>query len=292
MRVSLTYLRSLALLVFAVVVTALSPCAAFAQEGELVADNKPQAEIDRIIRSFSANETRFRQALNDYAFTRDAVIQTVGMGGQVTGEYHRVSFMTFDDSGNRFERINFFPASTLTEVSFTSEDLEDLGGIQPFALEASKINQYNFQYVGKQKIDDLSLYVFDVNPKVMPNPSKIKERLFQGRIWVDDKDLQIVKVKGKGVPETKNNKYPVFDTYREQIDGRYWFPTYTYADDQLVFGTGNVVHLRMKVTYSNYKQARSSVRITDINGDEVPDEQQDKDKKQPAAPAQNPPKKP
>jgi len=247
----------------------LTAISAVAQEGPLAPGRESQAEVDRIIRAFSTKETQFRQALNDYAFKRDAVVQTIGMGGQVTGEFHRVSLLTFDDSGNRFEKINFFPAPTLTEMSITEADLEDLGGIQPFALEAAKLSKYNFHYLGKQKIDDLNLYVFDVEPKYLPKYSPTGERFFTGRIWVDDKDLLIVKAKGKGVPEDKNNKFPVFDTYREQIDGRYWFPTYTYADENLEFGSGQVVHMRMRVTYSDYKRARSTVKITDAEGEEM-----------------------
>src|SRR6185295_18932711 len=68
-----------------------------------------QAQIDDIIRRFAAKETEIRNALNQYAFKRDALVQTIGMGGQVTGEYHRVSDFTFDDSGNKFEKINYFP---------------------------------------------------------------------------------------------------------------------------------------------------------------------------------------
>lgn len=215
-------------------------------------------DVERIIRAFTAKETEFRQALNNYAFRRDAVVQTIGMGGQITGEYHRVSQFSFDDRGERFEKITYFPQPTLTEVSFTQEDLEDLGGVQPFALEASKINQYNFTYVGKERIDELDTYVFDVAPKMVPK--KVSKRFFQGRIWVDDRDLQIVKVRGKGVPEG-NQRFPVFETYRQQIDGRYWFPTYTYADDELVFPKGQVVHLRMLVRYTDYKRFRSEVRI-------------------------------
>src|SRR5882762_2577123 len=164
------------------------------------------AQVDEIVRAFTNKETRFRQALNTYAFKRDALVQTIGMGGQVTGEYHRVSNFTFDDLGNRFEKISFFPMPTLTEISITAQDLEDLGGVNPFALEASKISAYNFKYVGKEKIDELDLYVFDVGPRVAPDPKKIKDRFFQGRIWVDTQDLQIVKARGKGVPEDKNNK--------------------------------------------------------------------------------------
>ena len=116
--------------------------------------------------------------------------------------------------------------------------------------------------MGKEHIDELDLYVFDVTPKVMPDP-KSKLRLFSGRVWVDDHDLMIVKTKGKAVPEWKNNRFPVVETYRENIDGKYWFPTYVYADDELVFEKGNTVHIRMKVTYTNYKLAHSDVRILD-----------------------------
>lgn len=224
----------------------------------------PAARVDEIIRAFSAKETRFREALNSYAFKRDALVQTIGMGGQVTGEYHRVSLFTFDDNGNRFEKINFFPMPTLTEITITAQDLEDLGGVNPFALEASKLNAYTFKYVGKEKIDELDLYVFDVGPKVAPDPKKVKDRFFQGRIWVDQQDLQIVKARGKGVPEDKNNRYATFETYREQIDGKYWFPTYTYADDELVFENGSSVHIRLLVKYTDFIVGRGKVTITEV----------------------------
>ena len=224
-----------------------------------------EAEVSRIINTFTAKESQFRQALNQYSFKRDAILQSLGMGGQITGEYHRVSTFTFDDQGNRFEKISYFPMPSFDRV--TQEDLEDLGGIQPFALEPAKLNQYNFKFVGKEKIDELNLYVFDVSPKELPNPKKTKERFFQGRIWVEDQDFQIVKTKGKGLPETKNNKFPTVETYREQIDGRYWFPTYSYADDELVYDNGDVLHLRMQVRYSDFVKARADVKIYEVEGD-------------------------
>jgi muconolactone delta-isomerase len=228
----------------------------------------PPAEVERIIRAFTAKESQFRHALNEYSFKRDAVLQSLGMGGQVTGEYHRVSLFTFDDAGARYEKISYFPMPSFTQV--TQEDLEDLGGIQPFALEPAKIPQYDFKYVGKDKIDELSLYVFDVSPKVIPDPKKSKERFFIGRIWVDDQDLQIVKTKGKGVPETKINKFPTVETYREQIDGRYWFPTYSYADEELIFEKGDALHIRMKVRYSDFELARAKVKIIEIDDPNAP----------------------
>lgn len=229
-----------------------------------------QAEIDKIIRSFSAKETEFRRALNDYGFRRDATMQTIGLGGQITGEYRRVSSFTFDDSGVRFEKINFFPMSTITEIGITQEDLEDLGGVNAFALEAGKLNMYNFTYVGKEKIDEIGTYVFDVVPKIDLKSKKVSERYFMGRIWVDDQDLQIVKAKGKGVPEGKQ-RFPTFETYRENVDGKYWFPAYVYADDSLVFDNGYVVRIRMVIKYTDYKRARADVKV--IEGDVIDETQ-------------------
>jgi TonB family protein len=246
------------------VLTALSVPAQTSTDGQ-----PSQAEVDRIIKAFTTKEVEFRNALNSYSFKRDALIQSIGMGGQVVGEYHRVSQYTFDDRGNRYEKISFFPMSTLPEV--TKEDIEDLGGIKPFALEPSKIDKYNIRYVGKEKIDELNLYIFDVTPKVMPSPKRLEDRLFSGRVWVDDQDLQIVKTKGKGVPETKNNKFPTVETYREQIDGRYWFPTYSYADEELIFENGGSIHVRMKVRYTDFTPTRATLKVTEIGENEVPD---------------------
>ena len=233
----------------------------YAQQQKTNSTDAGSPDIQKIIRAFTAKETEFRKALGEYAFKRDATIQTIGAAGEVTGEYHRVSQFVFTDQNERFEKITHFPPPTLTELTFTQEDLEDLGGVQPFALEASKIDQYDFKYVGKEQVDELQTYVFDVAPKVLPK--KVSERRFDGRIWVDQDDLQIVKVRGKAVPQG-NQRFPLFETYREQIDGHYWFPTYTSADDELVFPKGQVVHIRMVVRYTDYKHFGSKVKVTEI----------------------------
>jgi TonB family protein len=225
--------------------------------------NLSQAQIDEIVRKFTNKETEFRKALNEYAFKRDALIQELGMGGQVIGEYHRTSDFTFADNGTRFEKINYFPMPSLQGATMTNEDLDDLGGVNPFALEGARAALYNFKYVGKERIDELDLFVFDVSPKVMPSP-KSKDRVFVGRIWVDDHDLQIVKSKGKAGPETKSNKFPIVETYREQIDGKFWFPTYVYADDDLIFDNGSDFRVRMRVKYTDYRVGRGKVTITEV----------------------------
>src|SRR4029078_3450468 len=138
----------------AIAALALLVLSAFSVMGQTSENGSmPPAEVDRIIHAFTAKEAEFRRALNSYSFKRDALMQKIGMGGQVTGEYHRVSTFTFDDQGNRYEKISFFPMSSMPEV--TSEDIEDLGGVEPFALEPSKVGKYNIRFAGKEKIDEL-----------------------------------------------------------------------------------------------------------------------------------------
>ena len=251
-------------------VTVFSTFAAYSQEIGIIRKELSQAEISRIIKKFSENESAFREALKDYVFNRRAAVSIIGMGGQVTGTYRRDSFMTFNADGGRFEKVIFMPIATTPPGFVTPEDLEDLGGVNPFALEPAFISHYNFAFIGVEKIDELNLYVFDVTPKVIPDPKKSKLRLFTGRIWVDIDDLMIVKSKGKAVPETKVNKFPIVETTRSQVDGKYWFPFDARSDDELVFDKGDVVKIRMRIKFSDYSVGRTDVRILDDVADPQP----------------------
>mgnify|MGYP001381405844 CR=1 FL=1 len=228
----------------------------------IVKKDLPQAEIDKIIKKFTTNEGLFRRALNIYAFKRFATIQTIGMGGQITGTYKRDSYLTFNEAGDRFEKILFFPMATLKEITVSKEDIDNLGGIDPFAIDPKMVDQYKFDYLGKEHIDELDLYVFDVGPKVMPDAKKGVAMFFQGRIWVDDEGLMIVKTQGKAVPEGKQ-RFPVIETIRENVDDRFYFPTYSSSDDTLVFPNGQVVKMKVRVRYSDYTVGKTDVIILD-----------------------------
>ncbi len=126
------------------------------------------------------------------------------------------------------------PVQSLQNILLTPEDEQDLRSVQPFVLTTKDIDKYYVRYLGRQNADEIPCYVFAVKPKTM-EPG---QRYFSGMVWVDDRDMQIVKSYGRGVGYQKknsDNQFPKFETYREQIDGKYWFPTYTRADDTLFF---------------------------------------------------------
>lgn len=250
------------IILIGLVVLCFSAIIASAQTSTIVKTRLSQTEIDRIVKAFTANEASFREALKSYAFNRNAMISTIGMGGQISGVYQRDSFLTFKEDGTRFEKILFAPVPTIKEITVTAEDIDNLGGVNPFAIEPQYVSNYNFTFLGKEKIDELDLYVFDVAPKVIPDWKKTSQKYFSGRIWVDDRDLMIVKSKGKAVPEGKQ-RFPIMETWRDNVDGKYWFPALSTSDDTLVFEDGYAVKIRVRVSYKNYRVGRTDVIILD-----------------------------
>jgi hypothetical protein len=229
----------------------------------------PQMPPEEIINQFTKKESELREVWKEYAYQQESKLQVIGPANTVSGEYYQVSDFVFNDAGARIEKIIKAPPSTLDQVglTMTAEDKNALINLQPFALAAEELPNYFVSYVGKEKVDDLNTYVFDVIPKVMSNKKeldklrkqKIEGKFFQGKIWVDDEDLMIVKTAGKTVPEF-GQRFPKFETYRENIDERFWLPTYTYGDDTLQFDTGPI-HVRMVVRYKNYRRFSSDVKL-------------------------------
>ncbi|MFB3814065.1 MAG: hypothetical protein ACE14L_08125 [Terriglobales bacterium] len=243
-----------------------------AQRGEGPLDPSPPKGVSpqQIIERFAAKEKEFKEAREQYTYTQDIKVQTLD-GNTVTGEFRRIEDVLFDDKGRRIEKVTFAPQSTLENggISMSKEDEDDIRHRLPFVLTTDEIPEYDILYVGQQRQDELHTYVFDVAPKRIEKD----KRYFQGRIWVDDQDLQIVKTEGKTVPDIRNKKdqenlFPKFTTWRQQIDGRYWFPVYTRADDVLHFKMGDV-HIREIIKYTNYKRFGANVRIT-YEGQELP----------------------
>ena len=170
------------------------------------------------------------------------------------------SEIVFTPSGKRFERVTYAPAPTLERIQLSQQDLDDLEHVQPFVLTTTELPKYNIKYADHVQLDELTAYVFDVAPKTIEK----NQRYFQGRIWVEDKDFEIVKTDGKAVPDIRKggqeNVFPRFETFRENIEGHYWFPTYTRSNDILHFSSGDIP-IRMTVKYENYKRFGVTVKI-------------------------------
>jgi hypothetical protein len=227
---------------------------------------EPAVKPEEIIRQFAAKESEFRQALNHYTYRRIARVQTIDDDNKVDGEWYEVDDVIFDSTGKRMEKVVFAPENTLQRVSMSPSDLQDIQKGYPFVLTTEDIPAYDVKYVGRQKVDEVDCYVFDVSPKTIQK----NKRYLLGRIWVDSSDLQIVVTNGRMVPDDtrkgSEDLHPPFMTWRQQVDGHYWFPVYTKGEGILHFSGGNGymgedVHMRDTVKYSDYKRFGSTTKI-------------------------------
>jgi hypothetical protein len=255
---------------------------------------QPQALTPQeIIQKFAAREELFREARNNYVYTQDITVQELD-GTTVTGEFRLVQDITYDDKGVRQESVTYAPQNSLRQLILSREDYEDFRSKMAFIMTIAEVPQYNLLYVGQQRQDEIDTYVFDIAPKTIVKG----QRYFQGRIWVDNRDFQIVKSCGKTVPEAvqtkkkknvQENLSPKFVTYREQIDGQYWFPTYIRADDTLHFRNQDV-HMREIIKLTNYKRFGSKTKI--IFKGEAKEDPKDNPKENPKVNPKPPDKKP
>jgi hypothetical protein len=236
------------------------------------ADNN--VDVNGIIQKFAAKETEFAQARNNYTYRQSVKLQELDPSGNPGGgSWEQVSDILFSPEGKRMEHVVFAPVQSLKHIVLTPEDMQDLVNVNPFVLTTAEIPEFEISYLGKEKVDEIDCYNFSIKPKKLV-PGK---RYFEGQLWVDDHDLQIVKTYGKGVGYIKksaDNQFAKFETYRQQIDGKYWFPTYSRADDTLHFKTGESQRIRQVIRWTDYKhyEGKSTIHYGDVvDGSKPPD---------------------
>jgi len=210
---------------------------------------------EEIIKRFAAKELEFKKVWEKYTYTQHILFQVLSLDGEVREEQEMTVEVYFTSDGKRKTRT-LEERGQLRSLRVSKEDLDDAIYRQPFVLTTEELPNYRIEYRGEKLIDELYTYEFDVEPRKIEKG----QRYFKGRIWVDDIDFQIVMTRGKVVPDYSNNKFPKFETVREQIDGDYWFPTWTEADDILQFGQRRV-RIRELITYENFKKFEVNTSI-------------------------------
>jgi hypothetical protein len=250
-------------------------------------DTSPPKGItpEEIIKKFGEREAEFSRARDNYTFRQSVKVDTIDDDtGKVDGEYQQVTDITFDTDGKREEHVIFAPQNSLERVMMSPTDFDEIEHRLPFILTTDDLPHYDVQYLGRQRVDELDTYVFQAGPKTIEK----NHHYFQGKVWVDQQDFQMVLINGMTVPQDTRKGHedlqPPFTTYYEQVDGKYWFPTYTKAEGTLHFQAQNGalsqdVHMRNIVKFTDYKQFRATSRVI-YNGEDIT---------KPKAPADQPP---
>ncbi len=231
--------------------------------------------VDQLIQKFGEREAAFAKARDQYTFRQTVRVQTISdVTGKPDGEYQEVTDIVFDDSDHRSERVVFAPQNTLTRLIMSQSDFDDIAHRLPFVLTTPELPQYDIFYLGRQRVDEIDTYVFDVKPKELVKG----KRYYKGRIWIDQQDYEIVLINGKSVPDDVRPNHadlsPPYTTYYSEVDGGNWFPVYTKADGILHFPAQNGalaedVRIRYFVKYEDYKRFHAKSRII-YNGEDLP----------------------
>ncbi len=237
----------------------LMASSALAADSEAPIDKSPPKgmTVDQLVQRFTAKEKQWKTLREKYSFRQSIHVKAME-GNEVKGEYQHVADFHFQN-GVWARNVVIAPQPS---VDVSPEDLQDLESRVSFTISTDELPIYNVTYVGQQKVDELHCYVFDVAPKSIEKA----QRYFEGRIWVDDQDFQIVKNSGKSVPDIRikkkkkiqENLFPKFTTWREQVAEGYWFPTFSSADDILHFQTQDL-HIKEALRFTDYKRSDSGL---------------------------------
>lgn len=177
------------------------------------------------------------------------------------GAYRETRDIIFSPAGERSEALLSPPSSTLKRLLLTPEDFSDIRDIQPMLIVPEILPRYITRYRGEEDVDGIATWVLEVTPKQVFHGF----RMFDGMVWVNQRDMSIVRIHGQAVPSihtaTKENLFPMFTTLREKVDGNCWFPTITWADDVLAFRNG-AVRMKLQIRYLNYKRFSADSVIT------------------------------
>jgi hypothetical protein len=225
-----------------------------------ITNEPPPVPVQQIIQKFTEHEEEFRKERDNFTYTQIFEFQEIDEDGRPDGEYRLTSDILFTPAGKRYEKVLEAPSPSLHRITMSQQDFDDIEKVWPLVLTPGDLPKYDVKYVGREQVDEVGTYVFDIAPLKLEKG----QRYFQGRVWVEDKDLQIVKTRGKAtglLKKKEDQAFPLFETFRENIEGHFWFPTYTRADDNLHFKSGQDVHIRLSVRYQNYKRFGSTIKI-------------------------------
>src|SRR6202011_2273906 len=85
---------------------------------------------------------------------------------------------------------------------------------------------YDFKYVHREFQGDVRCIVFDVTPKKGSGNGR-----FLGRISVEDRDFNVVRLNGTYAPRPRNAQFFHMDSWRLNLIPGYWVPAYIYSEE-------------------------------------------------------------
>jgi hypothetical protein len=222
----------------------------------------PSLPESEIISRFARKEDLYLVSRAHFTYKKTIRIQEFGLDGKPAGEYVLVLEPARDPDGQIYEKVVQRPESTLQHFFLRSEDLEGLQRIPAFPLTTAQLVKYDLKYLGKEQVDEINCYIFQVKPKDLER----QKAYFDGVVWVDAQYLEVVKTYGQWVTDlgpvhmVADMPFSLFETYRDNVEGKYWFPSYSRSDDTMDLKNGQQIPVRIVVKWTDFKSLPSTPR--------------------------------
>jgi hypothetical protein len=214
-----------------------------------------------LVSRIAAREAATEAERSRYLYRQFVRIRDFDRKGQASGEYTETREVVFMPSGAREEKLSGPPRNNLKSLILTEEDYSDIRSIQPMLLTPENLRRYETRFRGEETVDGVDCWVVEVKPRQVFQGY----RMFQGMLWAEKGDLAVVRVEGTAVPPVyaggRENLFPRFTTVRKKVDGKYWFPALTWADDVLPFKSGPQ-RMKLEIRYEDYKRFGAEMKIT------------------------------
>jgi hypothetical protein len=218
-----------------------------------LAEAQGQEPPPNLVKLVAHRETETETERNQYTYRQSVTIEELDANGGSRGQYRETRDIIFSPEKERTEELIGRPEKGLKNLILTEEDFADIRNIQPLVLTEDRLWNYESKFRGEETMDGVECWVLQVRPRQILQG----QRFFDGMIWVDKKEYNIVRMEGQAVPQIRSTKsenlFPRFTTIRKPLDGKHWFPIYTYSDDTLQFRNGPQ-RMRLRIAYSNYKR--------------------------------------
>jgi hypothetical protein len=213
----------------------------------------PALPPEEIIKRFSQKEDEYLAARAGYTYKKTVRIEEFAQNGQPAGQLLLVTEAMRGDDGRVREKTVQRPESTLQYLEMSPEDFQQLARMPVYPVVTANLAKYDLKYLGKEQVDEIDCYIFQVKPRAVDRTP----RYFDGIVWVDAQYLEVVKTYGRWVNDlgdthTPTMPFSTFETYRDDVDGKYWLPNYMRSDSTLNLKDRNV-NVRLVVKWTDYK---------------------------------------
>jgi hypothetical protein len=213
----------------------------------------PSLPPAQIIKAFAQKEDDYLAARPQFAYHKTIRIQEFAPDGSSAGEYTATYEAARTSDGKILEKAIAAPQSTLEYLQLEPEEVQQLLRLPAFPVTTGQLAKYSLQFLGTEKVDEVDCYIFQVNPKTLDR----QHPFFDGIVWVDQKYLEVVKTYGKWITDLgevhpPNLPFSMFETYRENVEGKYWFPNYMRSEGVVKLKNRDIA-IRFTAKWSNFK---------------------------------------